>query len=119
MAAKPAPHRNGTVPVMAPSKNEHSSSSGSGSRKDAGKQGGGLLQASLRPTVEDLQGDNHYAQLARKTWLEKKKPAKVNAKVVKEELWEHLEQDGFKYTDLLILETLQAVEKWVAFIHYK
>ena len=98
MEAAPTPHRNGTVPVMTPPQNKK-------------KDGGAAAVQQSRPTVADLQGDNHYAKLARKTWLEKKKAPKVNAKVAEEELWDHLEQDGFAYSDLLILETLQAVEK--------
>lgn len=93
MEAEPTPHRNGTVPVMTPAQ----------SNKDAVQQ--------ARPTVADLQGDNHLAQLARKTWLEKEKAPKVNAKVVKEEIWEGLAGGGFAYGELLMLETLQAVEK--------
>jgi intron-binding protein aquarius len=74
------------------------------------KEAGATVQA--RPTIEDLSGDNHFAQLARKTWLkETKKAQKVNAKVVKEEIWDQLETAGFAYSDLLILETLQALEK--------
>lgn len=97
MDANHTPHRNGTVPVMTTSKN----------KKEAGAS---AVQA--RPTIEDLSGDNHFAQLARKTWLkETKKATKVNAKVVKEEIWEKLEGSGFAYGDLLILETLQALEK--------
>ena len=99
MEAQPTPHRNGTVPVMTLPQNKKGNLAAA-------------EQPSQRPTIADLQGDNHFAQLARKTWLGKKKAPKVNAKVVKEELWDHLEQDGFKYSDLLILETLQAVEKY-------
>jgi intron-binding protein aquarius len=89
------PHRNGTVPVFA-AKGE---------------------SASSRPTVADLQGDNHYAEIARKYWLKNKKPPKVQPKVVKEELWDHLEKEGFAYTSLLILETLQVLEKYVQLWH--
>jgi hypothetical protein len=87
-------HRNGTVPVFAAK---------------------GDLSASSRPTVSDLQGDNHYAEIARKYWLKNKKAPKVQPKVVKEELWESLEKEGFAYTSLLILETLQVLEKYVQF----
>jgi intron-binding protein aquarius len=73
------------------------------------QSGAAALEA--RPTVADLHGDNHFAKLAHKTWLNKKKAPKVNSKVVKEELWEQLEKDGFAYSELLILETLQALEK--------
>jgi intron-binding protein aquarius len=93
MEAEPPAHRNGTVPVMTAQSN--------------------MSALQTRPTVADLQGDNHYAAIARKTWLDKKKPPKVNPKVLKEEIWDHLETDGFAYGDLLMLETLQALEKYV------
>lgn len=81
----PAPnHTNGTVPIM----------------------------TSKRPTIEDLHGDNHYAEVARKYWLKKTKTTKVLQKVINEELWAHLETDGFAYGSLLILETLQVLEKY-------
>ncbi|KAF2432838.1 intron-binding protein aquarius [Tothia fuscella] len=86
------PHRNGTVPVFAAK---------------------GDSSASQRPTIADLQGDNHYAEIARKIWLTKKKAPKVQPKVVKEDLWDHLEKEGFAYTSLLILETLQVLERYL------
>ncbi|KAL9092612.1 MAG: hypothetical protein Q9165_004416 [Trypethelium subeluteriae] len=66
-----------------------------------------------RPTLTDIQGDNHYAHIARKTWLDKKKPPKVQQKIVKEELWDHLEQDGFAFGNLLLLEQLQVLEGYL------
>ena len=66
-----------------------------------------------RPTLADLQGEDHYAQLARGTWLDKKRPPKVQPKVVKEELWDHLEQDGFAFGKLLLLEQLQLLEAYL------
>ncbi len=66
------PHRNGTVPVMT-------------------SQGDPALLKSLptshsRPTVDDLQGDNYYAETARKVWLSTQKPPKVLPGVVKQ-IW--------------------------------
>jgi intron-binding protein aquarius len=91
--AKGAPnHTNGTVPIMTPKSATKAPSVG-------------------RPTIEDLHGDNHYAEVARKYWLKKTKATKVLPKVIKEELWHHLETDGFAYGSLLILETLQVLEK--------
>jgi intron-binding protein aquarius len=87
------PHRNGTVPVLAPQRTELPS------------------QLHARPTVADLQGDNHYAEIARNNWLKNSKPGKVRPNVVKEELWDRLEKDGFAHGSLLILETLQILEK--------
>ncbi|KAE9984695.1 hypothetical protein BLS_001690 [Venturia inaequalis] len=86
-------HTNGTVPIMT-SKNA-------------------VTASSARPTIEDLHGDNHYAEVARKYWLSKTKTTKVLPKVINEELWAHLETDGFAYRSLLILETLQLLEKYL------
>lgn len=66
-----------------------------------------------RPTVGDLTGDNHYAQLARKHWLGKSKVTKVQPTVVKEALWDHLEKENFAYAPLLLLEQLQLLERYL------
>ena len=66
-----------------------------------------------RPTVDDLTGDNHYALLARKHWLGKSKPSKVQTSVVKEELWDYVEKEGFAFGSLLLLEQLQLLERYL------
>jgi intron-binding protein aquarius len=71
----------------------------------------GDAQAGQRPTVDDLTGDNHYAQLARKHWLNKTKQPKVQRNVVEQDLWVPLEQDDF--ASLLLLEQLQLLEKYL------
>lgn len=68
---------------------------------------------SSRPTIDDLTGDNHFAQLARKHWLAKSKAPKVQQKVVNEDIWNHVEQEGFAYGSLLLLEQLQLLEKYL------
>lgn len=68
---------------------------------------------SSRPGVEDLIGDNHYAQLARKYWLGKTRPTKVQPDVVRKELWDHLENEGFAFGQLLLLEQLQLLERYL------
>ena len=65
-----------------------------------------------RPTVADLHGENPYAQLARKNWTNLKKAPKVRQAVVRDELWEPLDREGFPYPSLLILENLQLLEKY-------
>jgi intron-binding protein aquarius len=68
-----------------------------------------------RPTVADLQGENPFAQLAKKHWLKtSKKPAKVKVKpdVLKTEIWDVLEQENFAFKPLLVLENLQILEKY-------
>ena len=66
-----------------------------------------------RPTLADLQGDTHYSQLAQKTWLNKKKPPKVLPQILKEELWDRLEQDEFAFGKLLLLEQLRLLEGYL------
>ena len=65
-----------------------------------------------RPTVADLHGENHFAQIARKNWLTKR-VFKVRAEVVKQELWDELEAVDFAYSSLLVLENLQLLEKYL------
>lgn len=69
--------------------------------------------SSGRPTVADLTGDNQYALLARNTWLTKSKPPKVLPATIKEDLWDPLEKEDFSYTSLLLLEQLQALERYL------
>ena len=70
------------------------------------------LDLSARPTVADLHGDNHFAQVARKNWLSAKAP-KVRPEVIKQELWDELEKVDFAYSALLVLENLQALERYL------
>ncbi|KAE8832277.1 hypothetical protein PTNB85_06669 [Pyrenophora teres f. teres] len=69
--------------------------------------------AHQRPTVADLHGENHFAQVARKNWLAAKKTPKVRPDVVKKELWDELEKVDFAYSSLLILENLQLLERYL------
>jgi intron-binding protein aquarius len=66
-----------------------------------------------RPTVADLHGENHFAQVARKNWLAAKKTPKVRPEVVKQELWDELENADFAYSSLLVLENLQLLERYL------
>lgn len=72
-----------------------------------------LASQHARPTVADLHGENHFAQVARNNWLASKKTPKVRPDVVKKELWDQLESDGFAYSSLLILENLQLLELYL------
>jgi intron-binding protein aquarius len=66
-----------------------------------------------RPTIADLQGDSHFALLAKQYWLKSTKKAskiKVKPDVVKKEIWDVLEREDFSYRSLLILENLQILE---------
>lgn len=66
-----------------------------------------------RPTVADLHGENHFAQLARKNWLAGNKNPKVRPDVIKKELWDELEKVEFAYSSLLVLENLQLLERYL------
>ncbi|KAL6875943.1 P-loop containing nucleoside triphosphate hydrolase protein [Trichoderma longibrachiatum] len=70
-----------------------------------------------RPTPAEVEEQEHpFVQLARQHWLKpSKKTAKVKVKndVVKQGIWDVLEQDGFSYKLLLLLESLQTLESYL------
>ncbi|CAI6340310.1 unnamed protein product [Periconia digitata] len=66
-----------------------------------------------RPTVADLHGENHFAQVARKNWLGTNEAQKVRPEVIKKELWDELEKIDFAYPSLLVLENLQLLERYL------
>ncbi|KAK1971139.1 intron-binding protein aquarius [Colletotrichum sublineola] len=71
-----------------------------------------------RPTVADIEGESAFAQLAKKHWLKtsrSKRAAKVKVKndVLKQEIWDILEHDGFPYKSILTLESLQTLESYL------
>ncbi|OJJ46372.1 hypothetical protein ASPZODRAFT_132454 [Penicilliopsis zonata CBS 506.65] len=68
-----------------------------------------------RPTVEDFQEDSHWVKLAQSHWLQtsKKKARKVKPEVVKKEVWDRLEEEGFSLRSLLTLENLSILEKFL------
>ncbi|KAL8813574.1 MAG: hypothetical protein Q9200_000183 [Gallowayella weberi] len=66
-----------------------------------------------RPEVEDLEGENEWTQLARKHWPKSVKTRKINPDVIKKEIWDVLQNEGFQYRSLLILENLQLLENYL------
>lgn len=64
-----------------------------------------------RPTVSDLQEDNHWVSLAKTHWLKEKPARRTNPETIKKELWDVLESEGFTLHSLLILENLHILEK--------
>lgn len=70
------------------------------------------MEGEHRPTVADLEGDNHWALLARKHWLKASKPRKVKTEVIKSELWDPLEAENFEFRLVLLLENLHLLEKY-------
>lgn len=78
----------------------------------------GPTAGSGRPTTQDLEGDSEFANLARQHWLKTTKRAdevkvKVKNDVLKSEIWDALEKDGFPLKSLLVLEGLQTLERHV------
>lgn len=69
-----------------------------------------------RPTPAEVEEEEHqFVQLARKHWLKAgKKPAKPKVKndVLKQSIWDVLEREGFQYKSLLLLESLQTLERY-------
>lgn len=66
------------------------------------------------PVAADVDGDNVFAQLAKQHWLKPKKSAKVKVApaVLKNEIWDVLEQESFAFKSLLALENLQILERY-------
>ncbi|KAL7626373.1 hypothetical protein AAE478_003145 [Parahypoxylon ruwenzoriense] len=72
--------------------------------------------AEPRPTIADLEGESEFAQLARQHWLKTTRRAtkvKVKNEVLKRDIWDVLEKDGFPYKLLLVLEGLQTLESYL------
>ncbi|KAI4206841.1 MAG: hypothetical protein LQ346_000903 [Caloplaca aetnensis] len=63
-----------------------------------------------RPDLKDLEGENEWTQLAHKHWNKPVKTRKVKNDVIKSEIWDVLEREGFPYRSQLILENLQLLE---------
>jgi intron-binding protein aquarius len=66
-----------------------------------------------RPTVVDFREDNPWVKLAQAQWSDAKKVRKVKPAVIKQQLWDPLEAEGFTNRSLLILENLNVLEKYV------
>jgi intron-binding protein aquarius len=67
-----------------------------------------------RPTVVDFREDNPWVKLAHAHWSDAKKVRKVKPEVIKQQLWDPLEAEGFTNRSLLILENLNVLEKCVS-----
>ncbi|RAL67448.1 hypothetical protein DID88_008203 [Monilinia fructigena] len=82
-----------------------------------GKGQGKVVQETMGvPSVEESQNESPFAQLATKHWLKpSKKSTKVKVKpdVIKKEIWDVLEQEGFSFRSLLILENLHVLESYL------
>jgi intron-binding protein aquarius len=91
--SQPVSQRNGIVPVMAPQISDLPS------------------QPNSRPAINDSNSNNHYVDVAQKHWLKSSKLGNVKPNVIKQDIWDHLEEDGFAHGSLLVLENLQILER--------
>lgn len=65
----------------------------------------------VRPTVNDFQDENPWVSLAKAHWLKASKARKARPELVKNEIWDPLQRDGFPLHSLLILENLHILER--------
>ena len=65
--------------------------------------------------VEDPEGLDHWKSLAQKYWSKPTKAKKVNQDVIKKEIWDVLQADGFEFRSLLALDNLQILEKYIPY----
>lgn len=69
-----------------------------------------------RPTAAEIEGETEFSSVAKKHWLKSSKASgkvKVKHDVLKREIWDVLEKDGFNYKSLLVLEGLQILESYL------
>lgn len=62
----------------------------------------------------DLEEESHWTRLAQKHWPKSVRTKKVKPDVIKKEMWDVLEEEGFQFRSLQQLENVQLLEKWVA-----
>ncbi|KAK2863709.1 hypothetical protein FQN49_004072 [Arthroderma sp. PD_2] len=67
----------------------------------------------VRPTVNDFQDENPWVSLAKAHWLKPSKVRKARPEVIKNEIWDPLQSEGFPLHSLLILENLHILEKFL------
>ena len=67
-----------------------------------------------QPGVGDLESEDHWAQLAKKHWPQAVKSRKTKSEVIKKEIWDVLEEEAFHFRSLLMLESLQLLEKYTS-----
>ena len=64
------------------------------------------------PSLKDLE-EGHWSALAQKHWAKPIKTRKIRAEIIQTEIWEVLEREDFQFRSLLVLESLQLLEKYV------
>lgn len=72
------------------------------------------MDTTTRPTVAEIHGDSHFAQVAQKHWLASKEPVtRAQPDFLKAELWDPLVRDQFAVSSILLLENLQLLERYL------
>ena len=68
------------------------------------------------PTPAEVEQEEHVlVQVARKHWLKPSRRStnvKVKNDVLKQDIWDSLERENFPYKSLLLLESLQTLERY-------
>ncbi|KAG5302062.1 intron-binding protein aquarius [Histoplasma ohiense] len=67
----------------------------------------------IRPTVNDLQEESRWVNLAKTHWMKLSKAPKAKPEVIKNDLWDGLVSEKFAVRSLLILENLHILEKFL------
>lgn len=65
----------------------------------------------IRPTLNDLQEESRWVNLAKTHWMKLSKAPKAKPEVIKNDLWDGLVSENFAVRSLLILENLHILEK--------
>ncbi|QLI72251.1 RNA helicase aquarius [Metarhizium brunneum] len=90
---------------------------GSGAAKAGKAREPAIRVQDERPTPAEVEEEEHqFVQLARSHWLKPGKrtvKSRVKNDVLKQGIWDVLEQDGFQYKSLLLLESLQTLESYL------
>jgi hypothetical protein len=85
-----------------------------GETNEAAHAAPGAAEDSSSAPIISPDSDNQWAEVARKLWLKPKRTrAKTKIDVVKKEIWDPLEGEGFRYPPLLALENVQALESYL------
>ena len=66
----------------------------------------------------EVDSESYWTQLAEKEWLKHtNKARKVRPEVIKNDIWDVLEKEGFDFKPLYLLENLQLLEKCALHIY--
>ena len=69
------------------------------------------MEVDVQPQPAEIDAETHWALLAKKHWPKHVTTRKIKNDLIKSDIWDVLEQENFAYRSLLILESLQLLEK--------